>query len=118
MIRRPPRSTLFPYTTLFRSIPARARCASRVRLRTVPRRPRYSDRPTVGYADKPDQQRQEEPLMRTTGGPIENTALAFAALLICLMTCSAGAQDSRKTAPWLGAYRSVQPTHACLLIRS
>src|SRR2546429_5912002 len=24
MIRRPPRSTLFPYTTLFRSIPARA----------------------------------------------------------------------------------------------
>src|SRR5256885_5235423 len=25
MIRRPPRSTLFPYTTLFRSIPARSR---------------------------------------------------------------------------------------------
>src|SRR6266853_4105734 len=25
MIRRPPRSTLFPYTTLFRSAPARAR---------------------------------------------------------------------------------------------
>src|SRR3989441_11646980 len=25
MIRRPPRSTLFPYTTLFRSIPARTR---------------------------------------------------------------------------------------------
>src|SRR5256885_5468866 len=24
MIRRPPRSTLFPYTTLFRSVPARA----------------------------------------------------------------------------------------------
>src|SRR5689334_24555589 len=24
MIRRPPRSTLFPYTTLFRSIPSRA----------------------------------------------------------------------------------------------
>src|SRR2546425_9710414 len=24
MIRRPPRSTLFPYTTLFRSLPARA----------------------------------------------------------------------------------------------
>src|SRR3712207_7254721 len=28
MIRRPPRSTLFPYTTLFRSLPA---CARRVR---------------------------------------------------------------------------------------
>src|SRR5438034_6544933 len=27
MIRRPPRSTLFPYTTLFRSIPALARRA-------------------------------------------------------------------------------------------
>src|SRR6266566_6524474 len=27
MIRRPPRSTLFPYTTLFRSSPARARRA-------------------------------------------------------------------------------------------
>src|SRR6266576_6359497 len=31
MIRRPPRSTLFPYTTLFRSRPARARCAGRPR---------------------------------------------------------------------------------------
>src|SRR6266496_4805891 len=30
MIRRPPRSTLFPYTTLFRSPPAR-RCARRFR---------------------------------------------------------------------------------------
>src|SRR6516165_8561357 len=27
MIRRPPRSTLFPYTTLFRSAPFRSRCA-------------------------------------------------------------------------------------------
>src|ERR1022692_5109901 len=26
MIRRPPRSTLFPYTTLFRSVPGRHRC--------------------------------------------------------------------------------------------
>src|SRR2546427_4442081 len=29
MIRRPPRSTLFPYTTLFRSLPAAARPGSR-----------------------------------------------------------------------------------------
>src|SRR2546427_7049291 len=28
MIRRPPRSTLFPYTTLFRSLPGRAGCSS------------------------------------------------------------------------------------------
>src|SRR2546427_7431842 len=29
MIRRPPRSTLFPYTTLFRSRPARKQCLQR-----------------------------------------------------------------------------------------
>src|SRR5436190_8741641 len=29
MIRRPPRSTLFPYTTLFRSFDARMACAKR-----------------------------------------------------------------------------------------
>src|SRR5437763_9064423 len=29
MIPRPPRSTLFPYTTLFRSVIARAHCATR-----------------------------------------------------------------------------------------
>src|SRR3712207_8451478 len=31
MIRRPPRSTLFPYTTLFRSLRDRARLRARVR---------------------------------------------------------------------------------------
>src|SRR5687768_17935229 len=31
MIRRPPRSTLFPYTTLFRSTKARPACAGRIR---------------------------------------------------------------------------------------
>src|SRR5256885_12778364 len=37
MIRRPPRSTLFPYTTLFRSAP-RARCGHRrLRPRGAPR---------------------------------------------------------------------------------
>src|SRR3989442_9170735 len=30
MIRRPPRSTLFPYTTLFRSLPPRSRRAAAV----------------------------------------------------------------------------------------
>src|SRR5437879_9453538 len=30
MIRRPPRSTLFPYTTLFRSVPALDRCRNRL----------------------------------------------------------------------------------------
>src|SRR5688572_32080869 len=40
MIRRPPRSTLFPYTTLFRSVPlhilVRRRCSSSVRLHIEP----------------------------------------------------------------------------------
>src|SRR5438093_4552275 len=35
MIRRPPRSTLFPYTTLFRSLPAETRMSA-----AVPRIPR------------------------------------------------------------------------------
>src|SRR2546421_9605365 len=33
MIRRPPRSTLFPYTTLFRSLPALPLARARVHLR-------------------------------------------------------------------------------------
>src|SRR2546426_3548312 len=32
MIRRPPRSTLFPYTTLFRSTRRRFRCCARLKL--------------------------------------------------------------------------------------
>src|SRR5256885_3477369 len=41
MIRRPPRSTLFPYTTLFRSIPASSR-------RLIPsRRAPYGDAPAI-----------------------------------------------------------------------
>src|SRR2546429_1258303 len=43
MIRRPPRSTLFPYTTLFRSRRARPRC-SRTEDRQEIRGPRFQDR--------------------------------------------------------------------------
>src|SRR3712207_8333526 len=68
MIRRPPRSTLFPYTTLFRSLHARGReqLADRrrrqreVRRRVVPRalgaRPR---RPARGPAPPGDDHRQD-----------------------------------------------------------
>src|SRR3712207_8593303 len=55
MIRRPPRSTLFPYTTLFRSVPARPACpavhAWRYRRRrgaSAGRGPRPDARPVVG----------------------------------------------------------------------
>src|SRR5256885_3363013 len=51
MIRRPPRSTLFPYTTLFRSAPSRpttpsrsARCCARSYPRTARRADRKSTR--------------------------------------------------------------------------
>src|SRR3712207_8688932 len=40
MIRRPPRSTLFPYTTLFRSTPRRAARPERAGARDPPRRDR------------------------------------------------------------------------------
>src|SRR5256885_12241093 len=38
MIRRPPRSTLFPYTTLFRSVPVDQRLENLARLRVSPLR--------------------------------------------------------------------------------
>src|SRR2546429_3945481 len=49
MIRRPPRSTLFPYTTLFRSVPCRLnrhvrRCAEAVKAQTSARLDRKSTR--------------------------------------------------------------------------
>src|SRR5690348_17446112 len=50
MLLRPPRSTLFPYTTLFRSRPSAAWCSS-------PRRPRRQDadlqRPTAKFERLP-----------------------------------------------------------------
>src|SRR3712207_7387387 len=49
MIRRPPRSTLFPYTTLFRS-PARHRC----------RRPRLASPPASDEGGAMDGQRLRE----------------------------------------------------------
>src|SRR2546430_10096681 len=49
MIRRPPRSTLFPYTTLFRSIPhRRLRLPTKARLRE-PRSPPWV---TTGFSDR------------------------------------------------------------------
>src|SRR5260370_13790832 len=56
MIRRPPRSTLFPYTTLFRSITGRS---------TMPARMRQSARPRHKGNDP-------TPPRRTSEGPGEN----------------------------------------------
>src|SRR3989454_9642444 len=53
MIRRPPRSTLFPYTTLFRSYRARKHDESRIR-RTSP----DGDLPIVGYGPRQKSERR------------------------------------------------------------
>src|SRR6266516_2355962 len=61
MIRRPPRSTLFPYTTLFRSRPASPGRAARTRWRAVTGR----RRPRRGRPARPD----SVPTDRDRGGP-------------------------------------------------
>src|SRR2546429_1017864 len=71
MIRRPPRSTLFPYTTLFRSLPhGVAKEAPRVTIRAGgPEVPQFGERDThsckCGVIDpstpvEPDRERSEE----------------------------------------------------------
>src|SRR2546430_12477008 len=47
MIRRPPRSTLFPYTTLFRSL---ARVSDPRRARSLPRSRQLTSRTARGFA--------------------------------------------------------------------
>src|SRR2546430_11105459 len=47
MIRRPPRSTLFPYTTLFRSLGGGCCRANREYIRTQPARRKWIDRRAV-----------------------------------------------------------------------
>src|SRR5256886_16097931 len=51
MIRRPPRSTLFPYTTLFRSRPALESAQIEAREARVPRELLVDERPTVFVLD-------------------------------------------------------------------
>src|SRR2546422_3364840 len=54
MIRRPPRSTLFPYTTLFRSLAARCR--------PVPAEPPVRSPRAIGAAAAQDRRRQRDRL--------------------------------------------------------
>src|SRR5574340_1448652 len=65
MIRRPPRSTLFPYTTLFRSelLDVRERLADA--LRRVP----HADGPTARRVDHEPAARQLDQLSRNGGVP-------------------------------------------------
>src|SRR5258708_22187819 len=50
MIRRPPRSTLFPYTTLFRSLDARPRETSQIGPAANSRRTRHLIRFSAGHS--------------------------------------------------------------------
>src|SRR5256885_13299219 len=58
MIRRPPRSTLFPYTTLFRSLAGRAAFAHRRRV--LSRKPPALLQPPAGHAGPVLRGRSEE----------------------------------------------------------
>src|SRR3712207_7626687 len=63
MIRRPPRSTLFPYTTLFRSEDGHLRAGRgrpELRQRAVPQVPGVDDRVGMGVAVGLDEGRSEE----------------------------------------------------------
>src|SRR5688572_31862026 len=57
MIRRPPRSTLFPYTTLFRSSPVTSREGSCVKSASSPPRRRRAERPRGSYPRIPHPRR-------------------------------------------------------------
>src|SRR5256885_5471084 len=54
MIRRPPRSTLFPYTTLFRSPSAPSSCPSRAHSTTNASTPRSVELKQVPYVQQKD----------------------------------------------------------------
>src|SRR3712207_8806752 len=53
MIRRPPRSTLFPYTTLFRSSAIASACAARNRaVDTIPAAPGWTEARLIIHASR------------------------------------------------------------------
>src|SRR3712207_7999368 len=72
MIRRPPRSTLFPYTTLFRSLPAdeeRADARFRPGVRRPdrrPGRPRAAGRDAGGGAERARPDAEDQPDRKST----------------------------------------------------
>src|SRR5687768_17675332 len=57
MIRRPPRSTLFPYTTLFRSVGGSRRDLSRDRVRRVSEE--FAETAVEGFLDRSEEHTSE-----------------------------------------------------------
>src|SRR5437899_8237374 len=66
MIRRPPRSTLFPYTTLFRSVPGAARAALAA---VPPRLPRQREGRATQPAPRPLRRVRRLPRVRARRRP-------------------------------------------------
>src|SRR3712207_9002191 len=79
MIRRPPRSTLFPYTTLFRSEPG-------ARLRREPREGRVSTDPNCGVAHGDE-----------TTGPTDRVLVAVFASPVAAALVRYAAEDRKST---------------------
>src|SRR5260221_5403144 len=85
MIRRPPRSTLFPYTTLFRSelhARGRAREVPRRRGRRDPRGRRRRLVPVLG-ADRPDRQDRLAEALRCARSEEHTSELQSHSDLVC-----------------------------------
>src|SRR3712207_8944517 len=74
MIRRPPRSTLFPYTTLFRSVEGRDH-RRRVRATRRDRQGRDDDAAADGVRDGVLHVPSELPRVRRSGGDRKSTRL-------------------------------------------
>src|SRR5205823_10692145 len=75
MIRRPPRSTLFPYTTLFRSPSDEGLALIEVHLRLgLGRRCRASDSRAPGLSDAEEEEQSHESLRQTTASSGNGTS--------------------------------------------
>src|SRR2546425_4714514 len=98
MIRRPPRSTLFPYTTLFRSPPAR-----RARGRDDPTGEGADDRAHRGHRGALELVRhdaldeRDRPLLLRSGRSEEHTSeLQSLAYLVCRLLLEKKKQQNKK----------------------
>src|SRR5882762_4610539 len=83
MIRRPPRSTLFPYTTLFRSPPGGRRPQALGELRPFQYVPSMADLLALALARPREAERQARRLLRS-GGDADSMSIAHQTLGIVL----------------------------------
>src|SRR3712207_6846911 len=99
MIRRPPRSTLFPYTTLFRSLLRRAREAVPLLLREGEQAARHHRREPARDARVAAGQRARAPRLRRLARSEEHTSeLQSRQYLVCRLLL-----EKKKTQPSLSS---------------